>query len=139
MIMKISQSLKYIPTLALIAVFHIHSIVFAQGLNSGPGTTGGGINSGPGQVNDPAALQNPLRVSTVNELLVAILNVLIVIAVPIVVIFIILAGFKYVTARGNQNDIQDAHRALTYAVIGAVLIIGALAIAEIISNLVAAF
>jgi hypothetical protein len=70
---------------------------------------------------------------------VALLNVFIVIATPIVVIFIILAGFKYVTARGNPSDIQEATRALTYAIIGGVLIIGAVAIAEIIKNLVTSF
>ncbi len=55
------------------------------------------------------------------------------------VIFIILAGFKYVTARGNATQVQEATRALTYAIIGGVLIIGAVAIAEIIKNLVTAF
>lgn len=84
-------------------------------------------------------LKNPLAFGTLQEFIVAILRVIIVIAVPIVVIFIVLAGFKYVTARGNPNQIQEATRALTYAIIGGVLIIGAVAIAEIIENLVTAF
>lgn len=84
-------------------------------------------------------LQNPLAFDSIQDFIVAILNIIIVIATPIVVIFIILAGFKYVTARGNANEIQEATRALTYAIIGGVLIIGAVAIAEIIKNLVTAF
>jgi hypothetical protein len=84
-------------------------------------------------------LQNPLKFDSLQDFIVAILNVIIVLATPIVVIFIIFAGFKYVTARGNPSEIQEATRALTYAVIGGVLIIGAVAIAEIIKNLVSAF
>lgn len=122
------------------------NFVLAQPVN--PGTPGQSqpINPGtPGQsqpVNPggAGALQNPLNnINGVEDLLVAILEVLIIIAVPIIVIFIILAGFKYVTARGNAQQIQEASRALTYAIIGAVLVVGALAIAEIIKNLVAAF
>ncbi len=85
------------------------------------------------------SLQNPLAFDSLEGFIVAILNVIIVIATPIVVIFIILAGFKYVMARGNANEIQEATRALTYAVIGGVLIIGAVAIAEIIKGLVTSF
>lgn len=89
--------------------------------------------------NSAVQLVNPLRVNTIEELLVAILNVLIIIAIPIIVIFIILAGFKYVTARGNPQQIEEASRALTYAIIGGVLVIGAVAIAEIIKNFVQTF
>lgn len=101
-------------------------------------------DTGPGTSPRPPAgvsfeLKNPLAFGTLQEFIVAILRVIIVIAVPIVVIFIVLAGFKYVTARGNPNQIQEATRALTYAIIGGVLIIGAVAIAEIIENLVTAF
>lgn len=84
-------------------------------------------------------LKNPLAFTSLQDFIVAILNIIIVIATPIVVIFIILAGFKYVTARGNATSIQEATRALTYAIIGGVLIIGAVAIAEIIKGLVTSF
>ena len=84
-------------------------------------------------------LQNPIAFDSIEKFLVAILNIIIVIATPIVVIFIILAGFKYVTAHGNPAKITEATQALTYAIIGGVLIIGAVAIARIIANLVGAF
>lgn len=64
---------------------------------------------------------------------------MITLAIPIVVLFIIFAGFKYVTAQGNSQQIKEANRALTYAIIGAILIIGAVALTEIIKNLVDAF
>lgn len=111
-----------------------------SGGSAGPNPAGNGGGSATPNPAGPGALQNPLNnINGVEDLLVAILEVLIIIAVPIIVIFIILAGFKYVTARGNAQQIQEASRALTYAIIGAVLVVGALAIAEIIKNLVAAF
>jgi uncharacterized paraquat-inducible protein A len=84
-------------------------------------------------------LKNPLAVSSLQELLVGILNAVIVLAIPIIVLFIIYAGFLYVTARGNVQQTQDATRALTYAIIGGVLIMGAVAIAEIVQNVVDEF
>lgn len=90
-------------------------------------------------VSGGVALTNPLQVDTLNELFVALLNVFIIIAVPIIVFFIILAGFKYVTAQGNATKVEEATRALTYAIIGGVLILGAVVLIEIISNLVGAF
>lgn len=74
--------------------------------------------------------------TSIEGLLVAILNIFIVLSIPIIVLFIIYAGFLYVTARGNAQQVETATRALTYAVIGAVIIIGAVALSEIVKNLV---
>ncbi len=57
-------------------------------------------------------------------------------AIPFVVFFIIYAGFLYVTARGNPGTIEQAHKALLYAIIGGLLIFGARAILAIITNTV---
>lgn len=86
-------------------------------------------------------LLNPLdsSISSIPALLVAILNVVLIIAMPIVILYIILAGFRYVAARGNPEQVRDASRALTFGIIGGVIIIGAFAILAIIRNLVAAF
>lgn len=81
-------------------------------------------------------MTNFLNFNSIEDLVVGILNILIVIAIPIIVFFIIYAGFMYVTASGNPEQIKQASRSLTYAIIGGVLIIGALAIAEIIKGLV---
>ncbi len=102
---------------------------------SRPPASGSEGDSGAGS----QTLTNPLAFDSIQDLLVALLNVLIVIATPIVVFFIIFAGFKYVTAQGNAEKVKEATRALTYAVIGGVLIIGAVAIAEIIGNVVDQF
>jgi TRAP-type C4-dicarboxylate transport system permease small subunit len=84
-------------------------------------------------------LENPLNVDTIPELLTAILNILIVLAIPVIVFFIIYSGFLYVTAKGNAQQVEQATRSLTYAIIGGVIVIGAVAIAEIVRNLVTSF
>lgn len=86
--------------------------------------------------NPLAVIENPLDFDTIPELLIAILQVVTIIAVPIVILCIVLAGFKYVTARGNVEKITEASRALTNALIGSVLIFGSVAIATIIQKLV---
>ena len=105
-------------------------------LTSAQGTTD---PSGGGGITNEYKLINPIKVDSIQALLNLILKLVIIIATPIVVLFIILAGFKYVTARGDARAVEDATRALTYAIIGGVLIIGAVAISEIIKNLVTSF
>ncbi len=96
-------------------------------------------NAAPTGVTTPTKLINPLKFDNLEDLLGAILTIVVVLATPIVVFFIIYAGYLYVTARGNAAQTEQATRALTYAIIGGVLIIGAVAIAQIVKNLVTAF
>ena len=92
------------------------------------------------QVMEEVQLTNPLNnIGTIDDLLVAILNILVILMIPIIIFFIILAGFKYVTARGNASQVEEATRALMYAIIGGVLVIGASAISVIIKNVVLSF
>lgn len=113
---------------------------------SNPQPPAGGTPTTPSNTQPPAGgtqlnyeLQNPLAFDSLQDFIVALINVFIVIATPIVVVFIILAGFKYVTAQGNPSKIEEATRSLMYAIIGGVLIIGAVAISYIIRDLVTAF
>lgn len=84
-------------------------------------------------------LVNPIKVASIEGLLEAILNIVIVLATPVIIFFIIYAGFLYATARGNAEQIKQATNSLTYAIIGGVIILGSVAIATIVKNLVAAF
>ena len=84
-------------------------------------------------------LENPLLLNSIDGLLMALLNVAIIIATPIVVLFIIYAGFLYVTARGDAEQIKTASRALTYGVIGGVIIVGSVAILAIVKNVATSF
>ena len=123
--------LAVIPVLFVVFVFSVPSIVQAD-----PPTA-----REPAPVNlDKVTLQNPLKdISTIDGLLVAILNIIMVLMVPVIVFFIIYAGFKYVMAQGNASQVEEATRALTYAIIGGVLILAAVAISQIIQSVVTSF
>lgn len=82
------------------------------------------------------SLDNPLKYDSITEVLLTILDVLVIFMIPIIILFIIYAGFLYVTARGNQSTIETAHRTLLYAVIGGLLILGARALLAVIQGTV---
>lgn len=83
---------------------------------------------------DVEGLTNPLALDSIQDLLEAIVNIFQIIATPIVVFFIIYSGFLYVTARGNTETLDKAKKALIYAVIGGVVIIGSIALGTIVEN-----
>lgn len=91
--------------------------------DSGPG--GGGVK-----------IENPIEAESITALFTALLEILLIFAIPIVVFFIIYAGFLYVTARGNVETVTRAHRALLYALIGGVLILGGNVLINVIQGTV---
>jgi hypothetical protein len=84
-------------------------------------------------------IRNPTPYVTVEELIVGILNVLTIVAIPLIVLMIIYGGFLYVTARGNADQIRKANTTLTFAIIGGILVIAAVAITGIIESTVQDF
>jgi hypothetical protein len=52
---------------------------------------------------------------------------------------IMYAGFKYVTARGDSTKIKEATTALTYAAIGAAVLLGAWVISQAIQGTINQF
>ena len=77
---------------------------------------------------------NPLgRTNDFYALIEKILGVLVQIGLPILVLFIVYAGFKFVTARGNEAEVTKAKDALFWAVIGGAVLLGAQLIAQVIN------
>jgi hypothetical protein len=88
---------------------------------------------------ETVSLSNPLAAKDITQLFSDIIDIILIFAVPIIVFFIIYAGFLYVTARGNENTIQKAHKALLFALVGGLLILGAKVLIEVISGTVDIF
>lgn len=120
----------------VVLLFPAGLLAATSGTNEPGGVTSGTNNPPSGDGTGGVALQNPLGNTTLIGLFQAILDVIMVFAVPIIVFFIIFAGFQYVTARGDTNKVESAHRALLYAVIGGVLILGAEVLLAVIGNTV---
>lgn len=88
--------------------------------------------------NADVTLFDPLNRS-IEEIFLSILDIIIVFAVPIVLFFIVWAGFLYVTARGDTTQLEKAHKALLYAVIGGLIVVGAQALLAVITNTISLF
>ena len=52
----------------------------------------------------------------------------------VAVFFIVYSGFLFVTARGSEDKLKTAKRALLYSVIGTAILLGAWVIAEVIAS-----
>ncbi|HEY4490034.1 MAG TPA: pilin [Candidatus Paceibacterota bacterium] len=61
-------------------------------------------------------------------------NIIMPVGGVIAVVFIIYSGFLFATARGSEEKIKTAKRAFLYAVIGALILLGAMVISEAIKG-----
>lgn len=105
-----------------IAFFAVSVSVYAQ-------TTGG--TGGP-----VIELPNPLTADTFQELLDRILSVLIIVATPVFIILIMIAGLMYVVGGANPQRRQTAFNMIKYGVIGYVIILTARLLLNIVQGLV---
>ena len=68
------------------------------------------------------------KVDTVPRFLLALVDLIFLIAVPIIVIFIIYAGFLFVMAGDNESQITKARTVILWTIIGAGVLLGAKAL-----------
>lgn len=83
-------------------------------------------------------LESPLNsnISTIPQFIEGFLRAIVIIALPLITIFIVYAGFKYIAARGNSSKISDAHENFKWVIIGAILILSAWILATLIGGTV---
>ena len=93
----------------------------------------------PTDPNAQGKIINPIpNVTSIPGLIHTILVGVLKIGIPIVVLAIVYCGFLFVFARGNPEELKKAKSALLYTVIGAAVLLGSWAIAEMISATVLA-
>lgn len=83
-----------------------------------------------------AELRSPTTDQTISAFIARFLQAIVLIAMPIIALFVVYAGFKYIVARGNPGKIEEAHTNFLYVVIGAMLILGAAILAKLIAGTV---
>lgn len=94
------------------------------------------VLAGSGPAGTPI-FSNPLvGVNSVTDLLVRVLDIVIQVGLVVIVFFIIFAGFKFVTARGNSTKLTEARDALISALVGSAIILGSYAIASALKSTV---
>ncbi|MDO8482124.1 MAG: hypothetical protein Q7S75_03520 [bacterium] len=87
---------------------------------------------------DAGLLQNPLNkaFSTIPDFIAGVLKVVVIIALPIIALFIVVAGFRFIFAQGKEGALTEAKKNFMYVVIGALLIMGAWVLATLIAGTV---
>ncbi|HQU08069.1 MAG: hypothetical protein B7X04_03590 [Parcubacteria group bacterium 21-54-25] len=83
--------------------------------------------------NGSTGLCNPLKVQSIQGLLTTILSFVTQIGTVVVVLMLVVTGFKFVIARGNPGELEKARTMLVWTLIGALILLGAQAIAAGIS------
>lgn len=101
-----------------------------------PGTEGNPSQDG---LSINIAYKNPLHktASDIPALIAVVLKAVAKLLFPVVVIMILYAGFLFVIARGNTEKIGEAKKALTYAVVGAAIVLGAYGLAQLVQGILA--
>ena len=76
----------------------------------------------------------PAGARTVGDLIFSVLQILLLVAGGLATLFIVIGGIRYVLARGNEEQAEQAKKTITAAVWGLAIIIMAFAIVFIISS-----
>lgn len=88
---------------------------------------------------EEVSLKNPLReeFSDIPRFIAGALKVVVMIALPIIVLFFVIAGFKFISAQGNPSALGEARKNFMWVVVGALLIMGAWVLATLLAGTVA--
>jgi len=72
--------------------------------------------------------------ASASAIIMRIIQILLAVAGLIAVIFLIVGGFRYILAGGNEEAAESAKKTITNAIIGIVIVILAFVIVRVISN-----
>jgi Type IV secretion system pilin len=78
------------------------------------GATGGG-----------SGLANPICTTSISQFLANMLKLVAQIAFPIIVLFMVYVGFLFISSQGNPEKLKEARNYFFWAVVGALLVLGA--------------
>ncbi|MES2416250.1 MAG: hypothetical protein V4504_00955 [Patescibacteria group bacterium] len=106
--------------------------------NTSGSNTGGTNPTGQNSVSSDGKITNPIKYNDINSFIKAILAGVLKIGIPIIALAIIYSGFLFVSARGNSEKLKTAKDALLYTCIGAAILLGSWALAQLISETILA-
>ena len=79
-----------------------------------------------------SAVTNPLQYCNIMDFVKAALQLFVILALPVLAFFIVLAGFQFILARGNSSQLEKAKMNFLYVIIGTCLVLGAWLLASLI-------
>lgn len=75
-----------------------------------------------------SGLSNPICTTNLSTFLANLLKLVAQIAFPIIVLFLVYVGFLFVSSQGNPEKLKEAKSYFFWAVVGALLVLGAQAL-----------
>jgi hypothetical protein len=81
-------------------------------------------------------IKNPLGVTSIEDVIQKIMGVIVKLAIPVIICFFLYAGFSFITAQGDKEQLKKAKNMFLQTVIGAIIILGAWTIAAAIVSTV---
>lgn len=100
------------------------------GGNADTGSSGGNGGGAPTPQQQSVSFENPISANSIPELIATIIRGVLGLLGAVAVAIIVYAGFTYMTAGGNSSKTAQATTAITNAVIGLVVIMGAFLIVD---------
>ncbi len=85
-----------------------------------------------------SGLCNPLKATSIQGLLVAILGYVVQIGIVFIVLMLVFTGFKFAAAQGKPEELQKVRSMFLWTIVGALVILGAQAIATGVSSTITA-
>ncbi len=79
-------------------------------------------------IEDDSIVPQLTEIETISDVLGMGLNILIGVGVSLSLVFIGLAGIRYIMAGGNPDNMEQAQKSLTYSIVALVLTVGAIAV-----------
>lgn len=130
--------LKYknvLSTLLFLAILFFPVVAIGAPSDS---SVGGSYDSSAGGSRNAGSysIQNPLGTSTFPELLTKLLDAAIAIGIPVAVLFIVWAGFRFILARGKPGELEKARTNFLWTIVGIGIFLGASIIAKILEGTV---
>ncbi|MFA6158264.1 MAG: hypothetical protein WC763_01400 [Candidatus Paceibacterota bacterium] len=86
-------------------------------------------------------LENPLgdKVKTIPDFFYLVINFVYSLSYAVIALFLIISGFKFVIAQGKPDALEDAKKTFKYTIVGAILLIGANVITEVVRTVINKF
>ena len=123
----LKKNLFQIVLMGFLIMIPVFSLAVDDNTLSGP--------SNEGKIVNPLG---PNGVASIPDFIKTLLEGVLKVGIPIVALAIIYCGFLFVSARGNSEKLGKAKDALLYTLIGAAILLGSWAIAQLISETVLA-
>lgn len=79
-------------------------------------------------------IDNPLEVNNLNDFIGGLLKALLKIGIPILVVFLIYAGLRFVMARGNEKELEIAKKNFLWVMVGGAILLGAWTIVRLLKG-----